>query len=238
MRDRDGPSRPGALVQKLRRRHEVLRVERKGTWPSLRCQGLAATAAEAGLAAPSGNSRGLTEAWPAPVAKSRDASADGRIVESDSSPSRIAECAAVAGASSDVWVEERRLQGPMLRQMNHPSEALDRRGENISDAPLGLNELRHAWIVLQLTAEAKNLHVDAAIEDVFMDSSGLQKMLAAERALGSVEEGDEQRIFTFGQRDLNAAWVGEAPRAKVQSPARKLVASAFVVAGRDETPPV
>ena len=126
----------------------------------------------------------------------------------------------------------------MLRQMNHASEALDRRRENVSDAPLGLNELRHAWILFQLAAKAKDLHVNAAIEDVFMDSSRLQKMLAAERTLGSVEEGDEQRIFAFCQHDLNAVGVGEAPRAEVQSPTRKLVASAFVVAGRGRAPPV
>jgi hypothetical protein len=47
------------------------------------------TATEAGLAAPSANSRRLTEAWPASVAKSHDASADGRIVES--APPRQAE---------------------------------------------------------------------------------------------------------------------------------------------------
>jgi class 3 adenylate cyclase len=47
------------------------------------------TAAEAGLAGPSGNSRRLTEARPASVARSRDASADGRIVES--APHRPAE---------------------------------------------------------------------------------------------------------------------------------------------------
>ena len=32
----------------------------------------------------------------------------------------------------------------------------------------------------------------------------LQEMLAAERTLGSVEEGDKQRIFAFGQSDLSA----------------------------------
>ena len=79
--------------------------------------------------------------------------------------------------------------------MTTPSKPLDRPRKYISDAPLGLDELRGAWIVLQLAAETQDLHVDAAIEDVFMDSSRLQKMLAAERALGSVEEGDEQRIF-------------------------------------------
>ena len=90
----------------------------------------------------------------------------------------------------------------MLRQTNHSSETLDRLRKDVSDAPLGLDELRRARILFELAAKAKDLHVDAAIEDVFVHAGRLQKMLAAERALGSVEEGDEQRIFAFGQRDL------------------------------------
>ena len=66
----------------------------------------------------------------------------------------------------------------------------------------------------------------------------LQKMLAAERALGSVEEGDEQRIFAFGQRDLGAGRSGEAARAEAQPPPVELVASAFVIAGGNRARPV
>jgi hypothetical protein len=63
--------------------------------------------------------------------------------------------------------------------------------KDISDSALGLDDLRRARIVLQFAAKAKNLDVDAAIEDVFVDSSRLQKMLPAEWTLGSVQEGDK-----------------------------------------------
>jgi hypothetical protein len=46
-------------------------------------------------------------------------------------------------------------------------------GENISDASLGLDKLRCARIVLQFAAKAENLHIYAAIEHVFVDSSRL-----------------------------------------------------------------
>ena len=82
-------------------------------------------------------------------------------------------------------------------------------GEHISDASFGLNDLRCARIVLQFAANAKNLHVNATIEHVFVNPGRLQKMLSAKRALWSVEEGDKQRIFAFGQRDIRAIWIGK-----------------------------
>ena len=45
--------------------------------------------------------------------------------------------------------------------------------ELISDASLGLDDLRCARIVLQFAAKAENLHIYAAIEHVFVDSSRL-----------------------------------------------------------------
>jgi hypothetical protein len=52
-------------------------------------------------------------------------------------------------------------------------ESLDLPGENISDASLGLDKLRCAWVLLQFAAKAENLHIYAAIEHVFVDSSRL-----------------------------------------------------------------
>ncbi len=92
--------------------------------------------------------------------------------------------------------------------------------------------------MFQLAAKTQDLHVDAAIEDVLVDPRRLQEMLAAERALGSVQEGDEQRIFAFGQRDLGAGRGGEAARAEAQPPPAELVAAAFVVARGNRARPV
>jgi hypothetical protein len=39
------------------------------------------------------------------------------------------------------------------------------------------------WVALELASEAKNLHVDAAIEDILMRARGLQQVLTAKWAL-------------------------------------------------------
>jgi hypothetical protein len=53
------------------------------------------------------------------------------------------------------------------------SKPFDLPCENVPNASLGLDDLRRARIVLQFTAKAENLHVYAAIEHVFVDSSRL-----------------------------------------------------------------
>ena len=45
--------------------------------------------------------------------------------------------------------------------------------EHVSDTSFGLDHLRRAWVPFQFAAKTKNLDVDAAIEDVFVDSSRL-----------------------------------------------------------------
>ena len=62
------------------------------------------------------------------------------------------------------------------------SDPLDRNGEYISDATLGLDEPRCAGVAFELASEAKNLHVDAAIEDILMHARGLQQVLTAKWA--------------------------------------------------------
>jgi hypothetical protein len=53
------------------------------------------------------------------------------------------------------------------------SKPFDLTCENISDASLGLEDLWRARVVLQFAAKAENLHVNAPIEHVFVDSSRL-----------------------------------------------------------------
>src|SRR5215467_8980277 len=62
-------------------------------------------------------------------------------------------------------------------------QALDWNGEYVSDAALGLNDARCARVALQLAAQAQDLHVDAAVEHVFMHAGRLQQVLAAQRPL-------------------------------------------------------
>ena len=77
------------------------------------------------------------------------------------------------------------------------SKALNLPGEDITDAALSLNDLGCARVLLQPAPQAKNLHVDAAVEDVFMQSGGLQKVLPAERALRSVQEGGTSNAYSL-----------------------------------------
>jgi len=46
-----------------------------------------------------------------------------------------------------------------------------------------LDDARCARVAFKLAPQAKNLHVDAAIENILMQARGLQQVLAAERAL-------------------------------------------------------
>src|SRR5215471_20143731 len=55
-------------------------------------------------------------------------------------------------------------------------------------------------------------------------------MLSAERPLRSVEEGDKQRVFAFGQRDVRAIGIGELSSAQVEPPVGKPIAAAFWLA--------
>jgi hypothetical protein len=54
------------------------------------------------------------------------------------------------------------------------SDPLYRNGEYISDAALGLDDARRARIALELTPQAENLHIDAAVEDIFVNAGRLQ----------------------------------------------------------------
>src|ERR1700722_3224899 len=104
--------------------------------------------------------------------------------------------------------------------------------EHISDAPLRLDDLGRTRILRQLAPEAKNLDVNAAVENVFMHPGGLQKVLPAERALRSVQESDKQRVFAFGQRNVRAVWIGKPSGAQIELPPGKPIAAPFRLAPR------
>jgi hypothetical protein len=57
-------------------------------------------------------------------------------------------------------------------------------------------------------------------------------MLAGERPLRGVEKNGQQGIFAFGQRDCDAAGIGQAPQAPVQLPAAKLASAPLGIALR------
>src|ERR1700737_2407225 len=62
---------------------------------------------------------------------------------------------------------------------------LDRHGKHISDAALGLNDAGRARGAFPLAPQTQDLHIDAAVEHVFVDPRRLKEVLAAERACGA-----------------------------------------------------
>src|SRR5262245_20257176 len=63
-------------------------------------------------------------------------------------------------------------------------------------------------------------------------------MLSAKWPLRGVEEGDQQRVLAFGQRDIRAGRIGKPSDAKIELPARKPIAAAFRLACRCGADPV
>ena len=75
--------------------------------------------------------------------------------------------------SSVVRAQVRIQKGRHNRVHFSDSKPFDLPCENVSNASFGLDDLRHARIVLQFAAKAENLHINASIEHVFVDSSRL-----------------------------------------------------------------
>ena len=66
------------------------------------------------------------------------------------------------------------------------SERLDWQSKHVADAALCLDDLWRTRIELQLSPQSQDLHVDAAVENVFVHPSCLEQLLTAERPLGRV----------------------------------------------------
>jgi hypothetical protein len=77
-------------------------------------------------------------------------------------------------------------------------ECHDRQGKHITDAALGLDDTWSARRGLQLTSQPEDLHVDAAVGDIFMYACRIQKKFTSERRM---EKGDQQGIFKPPQHD-------------------------------------
>src|SRR5262249_10245031 len=105
------------------------------------------------------------------------------------------------------------------------SHPFDRSSENVSDAVPGLNDALCIGFALELTAQAKDLHVDAAVEDVLVHVRGLEEVRAAERAPRGIEKGNQQGALAFGQGHRSADRVGEHASLAVKLPAAEAKAA-------------
>jgi len=110
------------------------------------------------------------------------------------------------------------------------SECFDGQRKHVANAAFGQDDARRIWIGLQLAPQAQDLHVDTAIEDVFVDPGRLQKVLAGERSLRSIKKRNQKRVFALGQRNRDSAGISEPPDAPVKLPAAKAAAPFFLIA--------
>jgi hypothetical protein len=78
---------------------------------------------------------------------------------------------------------------------------LDRRRKNVANAALGPDHPRRIRINLQLAPEPQDLNIDAALEDIFMNSRRTQEMLAGKRSPRRFQKRQQQGVLTFAQRD-------------------------------------
>jgi hypothetical protein len=110
------------------------------------------------------------------------------------------------------------------------SKCFDGQRKYVANAAFGQDDARRVWIGLQLAPQAQDLHVDAAIEDIFVDAGRLQKVLAEKRSLRSIEKCNQKHVFALGQCNRDSAGISEAPDAPVKLPAAKSAAPSFLVA--------
>jgi hypothetical protein len=120
-----------------------------------------------------------------------------------------------ADLTGDFWGLRRRL------------DPLDGSGEHISDPALSLDDAGCAGVVFELAAEAQNLNVDAAVEDIVVHAGRLQQMIATQWPLRRRKEGQQHGILSVRQCDVSAARIGEPADPEVELPAQKPEAATF-----------
>jgi len=105
----------------------------------------------------------------------------------------------------------------------------NRKAEPIADTAFSLDGMRRARVGFQLSPQPQDLHVDAAIEDVLVDTRRLLKVLAGQRAPWCVQEGNQEAILTLSQGDLHSRWIEKAPIAPIESPASETEAAGCLI---------
>ena len=100
---------------------------------------------------------------------------------------------------NEIAIELPQRENPMARRRDarfgdYVAQLMDRLDiahADIADAALGLDHAWRAGVAFKLTPQPQNLHVNASVEDVLVDTRRLQQVLAAKWALWCVEECDE-----------------------------------------------
>ena len=76
----------------------------------------------------------------------------------------------------------------------------------------------------------KHLNIDAPIENVLVNTRGLQQVLPRERPLRRLKKGKQQGILAFAQRDRGLVRVNELSAAPLKHPTVEPVAASLRIA--------
>jgi len=104
---------------------------------------------------------------------------------------------------------------------------LDRQREHVANAALGLNHARCTGIGLQLALQPQDLDIDAAIENILVNSGGLQQVFPRQRALRRFEKGQQQRILAFARRDRRRIGIEQSSATPFELPALESISASF-----------
>jgi HlyD family secretion protein len=108
-----------------------------------------------------------------------------------------------ASASTPTLWKKCRAEWAAAARPHSRSNPLDRNREHISYTALGLNDVWCARVAFELASQTKNLHINAAIENVLMHARSLQQVLAAERTLRRIEKGETLQLLVEQQEELS-----------------------------------
>src|SRR5258706_1330821 len=83
----------------------------------------------------------------------------------------------------------------------------------------GLNHARCTEISLQLAPRPQDVDIDAAIENILVNSGGLQQVFPRQQPPRRFEKGQQQRILAFAQRDRRRIGIEQSSATPFELPA-------------------
>ena len=104
---------------------------------------------------------------------------------------------------------------------------MDPQREHVANAALGLNHARCTGISLQLALQPQDLDIDAAIENILVNSGGLQQVFPRQQPLRRFEKGQQQRILAFAQRDRRRIGIEQSSATPFELPALESISASF-----------
>jgi hypothetical protein len=146
------------------------------------------------------------------------------------------------GDSDDAQLRGHHRRGEYGYSRNRPatllsfSERFYRQCENIAYPALRPDHPGCARIDLQFAPQAQDLDIDAPIENILVNSSGLQQMFPREGPLGRFEKGQQQRILAFAQRDRIRVWVQDSSATPFEQPTAESVSASLRIASSCHPP--